>query len=220
MRLAVYGGSFDPPHRAHVLAVEHVLRTRQAEAVLVVPVFRHAFGKRMEAFEHRVRMCELAFEHTAGVEVSPIEAELPAPSYTVQTLRALRERYPTSELRFVVGTDAVQESHKWHLFDEVCRIAPLIVLGRVGVEHPGGPEPFLPDVSSTEIRAALRGRGGRAQDAASPHLDAVPKPVLAYIDEHGLYRADGAGADEDGPAGDAGDHEIGEDRHTEVRSHG
>ncbi len=191
MRLAVYGGSFDPPHRAHVLAAAHVLRSGEVDRVLVVPVFRHAFHKLMEPFEHRVRMCERAFAGLDGVEVSTIEAALSAPNYTVQTLRALQQRYPGAELRFVVGTDAVQESHKWHQFDEVCRIAPLIVLGRVGVEHPGGPAPFLPDVSSTELRAVLRGREGSAQDDPSPQLAAVPPSVLAYIDEHGLYRAEG-----------------------------
>lgn len=216
MRLAVYGGSFDPPHRAHVLAAEHVLRSGEADRVLVVPVFRHAFGKRMEAFDHRVRMCELAFAEMPGVEVSSLEAELPEPSYTVQTLRALRERHPDSELRFVVGTDAVQESHKWHRFDEVCRLAPLIVLGRVGVEHQGGPEPFLPDVSSTEIRAALRARRGRAQDEPNPHLGAVPGAVLTYIDEHSLYRTCDDGAGDDG----AGDDGARADVRSEARSQG
>lgn len=222
MRLAVYGGSFDPPHQAHVLAAEHVLQSGEVDRVLVVPVFRHAFHKRMEPFEHRVRMCERAFAGLDGVEVSTIEAELPAPSYTVQTLRALRRRYPDAELRFVVGTDAVQESHKWHRFDEVCRIAPLIVLGRVGVEHLGGPEPVLPDVSSTEIRAVLRERAGRAQDDPSPQLAAVPQSVLAYIDEHGLYRAEDVGSAGDGAGAGAreGEPDPGHERSPRSRSLG
>lgn len=185
MRLAVYGGSFDPPHRAHVLAVEHVLSTGQADRVLVVPVFQHAFDKRMEPFEHRVRMCEIAFAGRPGVEVSAIEAELPRPSFTVRTLRALEERYPAAELRFLVGADALRDSPKWRSFDELERRAPLIVLGRVGVDHAGAPEPVLPGVSSTEVRSWLAQRSNH--EARERLARDVPAAVLEYIDAHGLY---------------------------------
>lgn len=185
MRLAVYGGSFDPPHRAHVLAAKHVLATGQADRVLVVPVFQHAFSKHMEPFEHRVRMCEIAFGGLEHVEVSAIEAELPPPSYTVQTLRALQGRYPRAELRFVVGTDALRESHKWHNFDELRQLAPLIVLGRVGVPHPEAPGAVLPDVSSTEVRSWLAER--HLREAREWLAKEVPAGVLEYIEAHGLY---------------------------------
>lgn len=187
MRLAVYGGSFDPPHRAHVMAVQHVLSSDLVERVLVVPVYEHAFHKRMEAFEHRANMCDVAFSGLPNVEVSRIEATLPRPNYTVQTLQALRARYPEAELRLVVGADAVRDSSKWHRFDDVCRLAPLIVLGRVGVTDVEAPRPVLPGVSSTEIRSWLRQR----DDSTIRQLlrDALPDGVLEYIDAHGLYGA-------------------------------
>lgn len=186
MRLAVYGGSFDPPHRAHSLAVDHVLRSGAAERVLVVPVFQHAFSKQMAPYEHRVRMCQLAFSGRPEVEVSTIEAELEPPSYTVHTLRALRARHPDAELRFVVGTDALTEKHKWHRFEEVCELAPLLVLGRVGVEYPGGPEPVLPDVSSTEVRRRLEAFDG-TEEATRRLCELIAPEVLAYIVAQGLY---------------------------------
>lgn len=185
MQLAVYGGSFDPPHRAHVLAAKHVLATGQADRVLVVPVFQHAFNKHMEPFEHRLRMCEIAFGGIDDVEVSAIEGELPTPSYTVQTLRALHERYPRAQLRFVVGADALRESHKWRSFDELRQIAPLIVLGRVGIPHPEAPEAVLPDVSSTEVRSWLGQR--HLREAREELAREVPAGVLDYIEAHGLY---------------------------------
>jgi nicotinate-nucleotide adenylyltransferase len=71
----VYGGSFDPPHIAHVLSVAYALAVEPFERVIVVPVCEHAFPKRPAPFEHRARMCELAFADFPRVEVSRIEAE-------------------------------------------------------------------------------------------------------------------------------------------------
>jgi nicotinate-nucleotide adenylyltransferase len=209
VRVGVFGGSFDPPHLAHVLAVESVLATGQVDRVLVLPVHGHAFGKRMEAFEHRVRMCELAFDHIANAEVSELERELPPPNYTLHTLEALRLRHPAAELRLIVGGDVLRDHGKWYRWDEVTRLAPVVALGRVGVPVLDAPPAVLPDVSSTEVRTWLARRGSAVVGAAGvpttsvsagspePPRDAearrrlaevVPRKVLDYIDEHDLYR--------------------------------
>lgn len=195
MKLGVFGGSFDPPHVAHVLAVEHVLASGAVDRVLVLPVHGHAFGKRMESFEHRVAMCELAFAEPfasrgGAVEVSRLERELPPPNYTLHTLEALTRRYPGAELRLVVGGDVLRDHAKWYRWDDVVALAPLVPLGRVGVEEESAPPPILPDVSSTEVRTWLgelsdRRKAGEARRRLS---EVVPPKVLAYIDEHGLYR--------------------------------
>ncbi len=209
VRIGVFGGSFDPPHRAHVLAVEAVLASGQVDRMLVLPVHGHAFGKRMEAFEHRVSMCQLAFGHIANAEVSELERELPPPNYTLHTLEALQLRHPGAELRLVVGGDVLRDHGKWYRWDEVTRLAPVIPLGRVGVPVLDAPPAVLPDVSSTEVRAWLARRGaaivaGAGERAASisagsaelPRdaearrrlVEVVPRKVLDYIDEHDLYR--------------------------------
>lgn len=186
MRIAVYGGSFDPPHRAHLLAVDHVLATGQVDRVLVVPVYRHAFSKQMAPFDDRVRMCELTFDRHPNVEICAIEAELPPPSFTVQTLEALGARFPGATLRFVVGADALRDSHKWHRFERVVELAPLIVLGRVGVPHPGAPEPVLPGASSSEIRERLAAWRGDAAGRAEL-LEVLSPAVLEFIERRRLY---------------------------------
>ncbi len=200
MRLGVFGGSFDPPHIAHVLAAKEVLRSSEVDRVLVVPVYGHAFGKRLESFEHRVALCRLAFDNVAGVEVSELERELPPPNYTLYTLEALRGAYPGAELRLIVGADVLRDHAKWYRWGEVSRLAPVLAFGRVGVHGTEAPDPVLPGVSSTEVRAWLAGRGPRppagstravapeALEARRRLTEVVPHEVLAYIDEHDLYR--------------------------------
>src|SRR5688572_21772618 len=114
MDVAFYGGSFDPPHVAHVLAASYVLATGAFERVLVVPVPAHALDKRLAPFEDRVEMCELALGWLPGVEVSRIEQSLPLPSRTLYTLKALKSAHPDWSLRLVIGADVLLETQKWH----------------------------------------------------------------------------------------------------------
>jgi len=186
MNVAVYGGSFNPPHVAHVLAATYVLAVGDFEELVVVPVFDHAFDKELAPFEDRVKMTELAMAAVPGVQISRVEAALGSPSRTLFTLRALSEQHPSWRLRLVVGSDVLHEAQKWHAFDEIEKLAPLYVLGRVGSPHSAAPEPILPDVSSTRVRQLL----GRAGDpAAAAELERlVPRAVRGYIREHALYK--------------------------------
>ncbi len=195
MTLGVFGGSFDPPHVSHVLAVKTVLETNVVDRVIVVPVYGHAFGKRLAAFEHRLAMCELAFselpaELRSRVEVSAIERELPPPNYTLYMLEALHALHPDAALRLVVGGDVLRDHGKWHRWDDVVRLAPVLPLGRVGVAVEGAPAAVLPEISSTDIRNWLAQRGDPAQmgEARRRLAEVVPERVLAYVDEQALYR--------------------------------
>lgn len=175
--IAVFGGSFDPPHMGHVLAASWVLATAPVDGLMVVPAFEHAFGKRLAPFAHRRRMAELAFAGLRGVEVSDLEARLGGASYTVRTLDALRRRHPGTALRLVIGSDLVDEVPHWRDGARVAELAPLLVVGRGG--HDDGRALLLPEVSSTEIRERLRSH--RSVDGL------VPRRVIAYVERHGLY---------------------------------
>lgn len=181
--VAVFGGSFNPPHVAHVLAMSWVLSATRAEKVVVVPTFQHPFGKALVAFDHRVRMAELAFEPLRRVEVSRIEEELGGDSFTVRTLQALAARQPDVQLRLVVGEDAIAESHRWREFDRIKELAPLVVLGRTGYEAAESRGITLPQVSSSHVRECI----ARGVSIAGH----VPATVLDYIAAHGLYANEG-----------------------------
>lgn len=186
MTLAVYGGSFDPPHVGHVLAVHYVLSVGLAERVLVVPVYQHALEKRLTPFDDRLEMCRRAFSSDSRVEVTDLERSLPRPNYTLFTLEKLRDLYPGEPLRLVIGADVLAEAPHWHRFEEVRKLAPLLVLGRAGVMSEEAPEALLPEVSSTEARTWWRPDG--ADDARKKRERLIPLGVREVIEERGLYQ--------------------------------
>jgi nicotinate-nucleotide adenylyltransferase len=208
MRVALFGGSFNPPHVGHVMAITYVLATEAIDSVVVVPVFEHALGKPLVSFEHRLRLAELAFSWLPRVSVSALEAELGAPSRTLRTIEALAARNPDWRLRLMVGSDILVELDQWHAFDRIKQLAPPLVMARAGQPPPAkhghlppqahAPRPaaaqqavgavqVLPEVSSTHVRTLLVNRGTQA--AASELRALVPRSVLEYVDEHGLYRS-------------------------------
>jgi nicotinate-nucleotide adenylyltransferase len=183
--VAFFGGSFNPPHISHVLAAVYALSTERVDEVLVVPVYQHPFAKELAPFEDRLAMCRLAVSWIPRVSVSTVERELGGESLTLRTLEHLAAAHPDWSMRLLVGADVLPDLPKWHRFDRIAEIAPPIVLGRVGSRAAAAPEPFLPSISSTEIRAAMA--SGDVESVRSR----VPAAVLDYIFERGLYRRSG-----------------------------
>jgi nicotinate-nucleotide adenylyltransferase len=181
--VCVFGGSFNPPHIAHVLALSIVLARFDVAKILVVPTFQHPFAKSLAPYDDRVRMCELAMGWLPRVEVSRVEQELGGESRTLRTIERLRAVHPGEPLRFLMGADLVLESSKWYAWDKIAELAPPIVLGRVGVTYEGAPPPVLPAVSSTDVRNAIA--SGKWDEIEA----LVPKDVLAYVRARGLYAA-------------------------------
>ncbi len=178
--VAVYGGTFDPPHVGHVLAAAWALSAGGADRVLVVPAYEHPLGKAPTAsFDARCAMCELAFAPIRGVIVDRIEEELGGTSLTLRTLEALAARMPGVELRLLVGADVLDEKDRWHRWDAIEALAPPLVVGRAGYSAEGA-SPALPEVSSTAVREAL------AEGRSVAGL--VPTEVAAYVAARGLYR--------------------------------
>jgi nicotinate-nucleotide adenylyltransferase len=185
--VAIYGGSFDPPHVSHVLGAVYALKVGGFDQVLVVPVFEHAFQKQLTPFTHRLRMCELAFQGIEGVLVSPIERELATPSLTLHTLESISAAHPDWALRLLVGSDVLSDTAKWHAFERIAALAPPYVLARPGYPQPDADALPLPDVSSTRIRDALLQRVQHGN--AAPLASSLPRAVFDYIEQHGLYAA-------------------------------
>jgi nicotinate-nucleotide adenylyltransferase len=180
MRIALYGGSFNPPHVAHQLSCAYVLATSQPDQVWMIPTWKHPFAKSLAPYEDRATMCELAAQMFGGrILVSRIEEELGGDSYTLNTVKALKKRHPEHQFSLVIGADLVAERERWHGWPELKTLIDFIVVGRQG-EPDVGAALDLPPVSSTEIRELI-GKGQRVDG----WMDAA---VLDYIRVHGLYR--------------------------------
>lgn len=195
-RVALYGGSFDPPHVAHVLVATWCVCLTRADGtpafdeVRLVPVAGHAFGKRLTPFETRCAMLADATRHLGPrVVIDRVELGLPQPSYTVDTVRALVAREPGLEPTWVMGADAWGERKKWREWEALSGLlgGRFLVLGRAGVPDPTPGEDdapvievHLPGLSSSEIR--------RRVAAGEPYEWMVPGDVAARIARDGLYR--------------------------------
>jgi nicotinate-nucleotide adenylyltransferase len=176
-RYAVYGGSFDPVHTGHLSVVERAIA--QGYKVLMVPAYRHAFGKQSAPFEHRVQMCALALETSAchaQARVCAIERTLAqgtdAPIYTYDVLCALHTRLQTAPC-LLTGPDIAAEWTRWYQHEAIDR-----EFGRISF-------PMTRPVRSSTIRQQLRAGTALADLQAE-----LPRAVRAYIDTHALYRDD------------------------------
>ena len=184
MRIALYGGSFNPPHRAHALVAEWVVQSGAADEVWLVPVYQHALDgqqtKLLAPFPDRLAWCgAMAASLSVPVRVCDVESQLPVPSYSIDTLDHLARSHPSHEFRLVVGADILDQTDQWKRWDEIEeKYAPLVV-GREGYPAPGG-VPVFPAVSSTEVRRRLA--------AGSPVDDLVTPAVLAALQESHPWR--------------------------------
>jgi nicotinate-nucleotide adenylyltransferase len=189
LRLAIFGGTFDPIHEAHLAVARAAAESCRLDRILFVPAEHppHKAGETHAAYRHRVRMAELACAGQPRFEVSRLEQGT-SRSYSIDTIEKMRASMaPEDELFFIIGADAFAEIRTWHRWEDVVRAVRFIVVNRPGGRYdpPAGVRMNRLDsvdmpVSSSQIRAAL---------AAGESPSEVPPPVLAYIRDHGLYRS-------------------------------
>ncbi len=198
MRLGLLGGTFDPVHRGHLALARAARDELGLDEVLFVPAgqpWRKA-GRIIAANEHRLAMLRRALEGEAAFQVSRLELERPGPSYTADTLEALRDDRPEDELFFLLGEDALMDLSNWARPQRILELARLAVARRADTSpealeeaerrFPGLGERVIwlkmpaVAVSATEIRKRVR-RG-------QPIGDLVPVTVDEYIRTQGLYR--------------------------------
>lgn len=190
-RTGVFGGSFDPVHLGHLLVADDVRAKLRLDRVLFVPALHppHKPGT-LAAYRHRRTMLELALRDWPGLEPCDIEAGRPGPSYTIDTLRALRTARDCGSLYLIVGADQYQEMPSWREPGELTRLARLVVVSRPGVRQPGRFSGHRPDrvrfreVIAVDISSALI-RSRLANRRSVRYMLSVP--VLAYVRRHRLY---------------------------------
>lgn len=184
---ALFGGSFDPVHLGHLVVAEAAADALGAR-VRLMPAREQPFkpGAAGATPAQRAAMLDLAVHGNRRLAVERIELELPTPSYTVRTLRALAEREPGNRFTLLLGADAAAELPAWHEARALAGLADVVVFGRPGrALAPGLPiqrvlEVPAIDVSATEIRQRV------AEGRSIRYL--VPEAVREYIVAHGLYR--------------------------------
>jgi len=190
MRVGILGGTFDPIHKGHLALAEAALKQLRLDRVIFVPAYRHPIKQKdffvSASSKARLRMVKLAVKGKPKFKVSDCELKRKGVSYTVDTLRFFRRKYPNPhELFFITGGDWGRQLDRWKDIDVVFSLAHFVVAKRPGFDIRKLPEgvwalDFRPlNVSSTQIRNQLR------QKKASKSF--IPKAVYEYIKKHKLY---------------------------------
>ncbi|HTS65330.1 MAG TPA: nicotinate-nucleotide adenylyltransferase [Candidatus Acidoferrales bacterium] len=187
MRLALFGGTFDPIHNAHLAIAQAAADRFQLDRVLFVPAAHppHKRGATHAPYEDRVRMAELACAVDARFEVSRMEDHT-ARSYSIDTIEKVRARLATEdELYFLIGADAFAEIRTWHRWREVARAVRFLVVSRPGAHYEAPAEAACSVIN--EIDLPVSSSGIRRAIAAGERPTGIPEAVLQYAIEHKLY---------------------------------
>ncbi len=185
--LALFGGTFDPVHNAHLRIAEAAADRCGLERVLFIPSGRppHRAEGTFASYEDRFAMVQLACQCDPRFEPSRLEAG-EGKSYSIHTIQKVLAEY-RGDLHFLIGADAFAEIETWYLWQKVLALVTFIVVSRPGAEYrvPASArvvrlEEVQLSISSSEIRRNLR--------LGSTNLP-LPEPVSAYIESHGLYRS-------------------------------
>lgn len=194
MKIGIFGGSFDPVHTGHLIIAEMIRTAVPLDTVWFVPAPQppHKTGLPITDFTFRAEMLEAAVAGHPAFSVSRIEAELPLPSYTIQTLRHLSKQYPEHQRYLIIGSDMAQYFSLWCEPEAILDLCTPVVYPRAGSDiRMANPAyikkmicPALPliEISSTMIRERIR------KEQSVRYL--VPDAVLEYIIRHRLYFSD------------------------------
>jgi nicotinate-nucleotide adenylyltransferase len=195
-RVGLLGGTFNPPHLGHLVCASQALAALELDRVLLVPVHEppHKAADSDPGVEHRVELCRRAVAGDERLAVSLVDAEIPGPSYTVDTLSRLHDRCPGDQLTFIVGGDMAFSLPTWREPEAILELAELGVAEREGVRRADIAE-RLADIGTDNVRffdmprLDISSSGIRRMVAAGrPIRYLVPDAVADYIEQAGLYR--------------------------------
>jgi nicotinate-nucleotide adenylyltransferase len=189
--IGLFFGTFDPVHVGHMIVAEYMLRNENLEEVwfMVSPHNPHKDPKQMLNQYERLYMVNIAVEDVAGFKASNFEFDLPKPSYTIDTLRALRNSFPDKDFALILGADSLNNLPRWKMGADILNEEKLLVYPRPG-SFPS-PEHYdrsnikltnapLVDISSSAIRRSIRSN--------KPLSQMIPEKVWNYIDKQLLYK--------------------------------
>jgi len=193
-RLGVMGGTFDPIHHGHLVAASEVQSVFDLDEVVFVPTGQpwQKDDREVSPAELRYLMTVVATASNPRFTVSRVDVDRPGPTYTIDTLRDLREQYPDADLFFITGADALAQILSWKAVDELFHLAQFVGVNRPGHELSGDGLPAervslmeVPAmaISSTACRERVR--------AGEPVWYLVPDGVVQFIAKYRLYRPGG-----------------------------
>lgn len=183
MKIAIFGGSFDPPHFIHYFISRHLIHSGLVDKIVFVPAYKHPFKKASQgSYEDRYRMTMLLSSRgqrlTGSAKAYHFDRDLkPAEQgKTFFVMKKAQKYFPKDKLFLIIGSDILDETDKWFNFEEIKNNWPIIIYGRAGYDSNLITVPIsLPNISSTDIRNKIKKRENVSY--------LVPQSILEYIDK-------------------------------------
>lgn len=190
MKIALFFGSFNPVHNGHLMIANYICETTDLKKVWLVVSPQNPFKEKESLLSEydRLHLIQLAIENNNNLKASDIEFKLPKPSYTIDTLTHLKEKYPQHEFSLIMGSDNLASLHKWKNYQQILDNHDIYVYNRRGFNAPAPKTkrtitildfPFI-DISATFIRENIRKK-------VSMEFF-LPEKVWEYVRDHRLYR--------------------------------
>lgn len=198
MKIGILGGTFDPPHVGHLIVASQIKERMNLDQIWLMPVASHAFDKKLSSSSHRLEMTKIVSYD--GIIASDYEIKLGGVSFTYHTMKYLREERPQDLFYFCMGSDLLEDFHKWndrealieennfviyprgrdfeHLEKKVQSVMGSDQMSHISIIE--GQDVVITNVSSTLVRRRLKEK--------KPVKYLVPEKIIAYITTHNLYK--------------------------------
>jgi len=185
-KIAIYGGTFDPVHHAHLILARDALETLGVDEVIFVPAAISPLKKAapIANSESRLAMVRAAVKGESRFSVEDCELRRPPPSYTIDTVEELRGRNSDAAIYCLVGEDNVARLTKWHRFAELEKMVHFIVLDRTG-QPPSHSYPVIErkiDIAATEIRKRVAS-GRSIRYLVPPAVEEIIRREKLYLEQ-------------------------------------
>lgn len=199
MKIAILGGSFDPPHFGHILVAEQVKKFLNLDQIWLMPCYKHPFNKKLSSVKHRFLMTK-KIENT-DIKISDFEIKKKAISFTFNTLNLLTKKFPQDKFYWIIGSEQLENFHKWQNWQKIIENFNLIIfpreipikklelevkkylkLGNIpkNILILNSDQLKLSNISSTKVRNAVK------KNQSIKNF--VPEEIEKYIVTHKLYK--------------------------------
>lgn len=195
--IVIYGGTFNPVHKGHVKSIEAVSKALNPDRIIIMPskIPPHKEAPDLASEQDRLEMCRLAFSGINNVQISDFELKRNEKSYSIYTVKHIKEKYPDDKVIFALGSDMLMTFDQWFCYKEILSMCDLVCISRENGDFTAlknkanllseygeitilNVEPF--EISSTEIREMLKNKSD-----TSCYLDEI---VVKYIEDNNIYK--------------------------------
>lgn len=185
-KIGILGGTFDPPHFGHLLMANEVCFQLKLDEMWFMPNRQppHKIKKSNTTTDDRFQMLKRAIESNPFFRIETIEFSRSGPSYTIDTIKILKEQYPDTEFYFIIGADMIEYLPKWHQIEDLIRLVRFVGVKRPGYSHSSSYPILFVDAPEFGVSSQLI-RDRVSKNQTIQYL--LPEEVRIYIEEKRLY---------------------------------